>query len=647
MASRIVYQQSRMPKGNFREKLANELLENVQWYKDARREREYIVKQCDEAYLCHRYIPDTGAIQLIEDGEFGETDLFDNTNVLSIRLALATMPRNEPWLTVSSREGEADSLIQSLQDHQVFLHKKARTRRNMQRVWKQAIVRGRTGIHWEWQEEIVWRRLDDVANSKEVKKFLKKQGMSEKQSHMFTRGRYPHVVNSGPVLQPVDWWDLWTHPSSDLVNQRRPGKIIRRFFTLDRLMNEVDEITDKPIYDMPDKFEATDLEDLFARNDRAGSRAATERMTGTRSNTSQRLVPVYIIYMPKLNFLYEGKKYNFYDTYFYLALDANEKPYIVRMEENASDLGHSQILVDDWIDWFTPNGAGGISGIEKLLSKYNQKNLLQLLTITAAVHSIFPAQLVRTGAFREDSEVSFLPGALLEVDGSVGSLAEVMRPVPTPERGVVLGEQTLRFYADDMRASSGVEGLVTDSASRTLSKPKTATEVNRDVTSGSFFLDNQSENASDMLTDLCQAIFETSQQRLKPAEGAIEYERYLGDRVQQGSIGVDDFRVRRSIQVLGLTGQLNREQDLQNLLKAFEVTGQMPNDPHITPARLQIAIKLMRKLGVQVPEEMEMSAAELIATRPDVQLAAIEQAMQNPEIMQMLGQGEPINANVA
>jgi hypothetical protein len=221
--------------------------------------------------------------------------------------------------------------------------------------------------------------------------------------------------------------------------------------------------------------------------------------------------------------------------------------------------------------------------------------------------------------------------------------------LPVPERGAALGEQFLRFLADDMRANSGVDGLVADSASRTLSKPKTATEISRDSAGGSYFMDNQAENCTDLLNEYVQAVFEESQARLQPnTQGMMEYERYVGNRIYEGTLPADIFRLKRSILVAGAASEAIRLGEQDNLLKAFEITGMM-QEPAMMALRLKIAIKLCRKLGVDVPEELDMSTDELLAANPQVEAMAVnnfvDRAAQDPNVIQLFQQGGQLNAD--
>ena len=639
MTTKYVFQQSQIPKldSPFGQRMANDLWNKFLWFSDSRRDQEEIVRECDEAYLCHRYVPDTGAIELIEDGEFGESDLHDISNLISIRLALAQMPRNEDWLTVSSQEGEADDKVQAIAAQQMFLHRKARSRRQMQRIYKQEIVRGSTYGFYDWEDHYRYRRATPAENAREITKFLRSQGMRPEDARKFTVARGKELTFSGPVLTPVDFYDVWVNPRTDIIVSRTPAYILRRFKFVSELKDQVDE-NDKPVYKNLKDLEPYTLEEIETSTELGGGRIGSVRLFGQGRRAHQshvKMVPVYMFYLP----YYEFEGYKFYDTYFHLAISRKgPRARLILIEENQNDLGLNHLLMDHYIDFYTQTPYG-ISGIQYQVPKLRQKDFLQLLTVTGAAHSIFGPSLVYEAAFRDEDEISYRAGDFNYVlENPLG--LDVIKPIEMPQRGVQLGEQALRFWAEEIKAGSGVEGLSTDSGARTLSKPKTATEVSRDVSSGSFFLDNQAENGLDLLTEYVQGVWLLTQKNIKPSAenpNVIEYQKYLGDKVIDSFLSIQDLNVKRSVQVTGISGKLKGQQDVDNMLKLFEVAGQVP-DPRMTPIKMFLAQRMSQKLDVKIPEEFMASPEELVATNPEVQMLALQNALQNPEIMQQVAQ---------
>lgn len=635
---------------DYMKRFAKHLWDWVQYCQDARRPREQVIRECDEAYLCVNYVPDTGGIALLETGEFGDTDIFDNVRMKSARTAVTLMPRGERWIVAAGWDNENPDVIRGIEEHQTWRHHVNRTRRQLQRHFAQKEVRGRSGIWWEWDETIIWKRLASKDQEKALTWFTRKMGLSPAAAKKLGSGRFPYQKSAGPIIQPIDWYDLWLDPLADLVVNRNPAKIIRRFYTVEKLKSLVDPVTEEKLFTIPDGFEATDVNEIISDREQSGDRQATSRLLGYHlpiagEHFQRSLVPVYIVYMPYIEF--DGD--HFYDTFFYLAKSGNgDTPLLIRVEENPSDLGHNHILIDDHIDWFTPTAGGGISSVEKLIAHYRHKCLIKLLTITGAAHSVFPPYLSRSGAFRDASQINFLPGGLTLTDFE-GPLADTIVPMPTPLQGVQLGEQLLRFMADEIRATSGVDGLITDNASRSLSKGKTATQVRHEESSGSLLLDNQAENDIELLNDLINATWEAEQAMLMPnatvnggAEGAMQYEKFLGDQVRMGLVSEADFRKPRGLHVFGQTGSFSKRQRLNDILQGLDVAGLVSQTlgPQIAPFVYKGFLAAWQMLGIGMPDGVTGTPEEIIAANPAVQQTVIEQTLQaNPEIAQILQQG--------
>src|SRR6267142_1043377 len=228
---KLIYNQSDLPPydSDYMQRLAYHLLQQKLYWHDARRPLEIKWRECDEAYLCYRRLPDTGGMDWVDDSEFGETDVFDNVNLLSLRMSLALMPRDYRWLTVSSRADEAQEMIQSIQDQQIYMHRKAKTRRSFSKVIKQNIVRGTTALIYSWRENTRYRRLTTPETKEQLGKQLIAMGAERKDINKILRARIPEVTYSGPQMRPLDVFDLWIDPHLDLTNTAYPATIVQSF----------------------------------------------------------------------------------------------------------------------------------------------------------------------------------------------------------------------------------------------------------------------------------------------------------------------------------------------------------------------------------------------------------------------------------
>lgn len=585
----------------------------TQWLMDARRPRESVIRDCDGAFLAENYIPDTGgAIQLIETGEYGDTDVFDNVRLKAIRTAITLMPRQDRWIVASSNEGETAEDVHAMEDYHVYLHSKARTRRQLQRHYCQKEVRGRSGIYWEWDEQVVWKRYTDRSqNRAQLAKWMVKAGLSAEQARQLNRGKYPVTTYSGPVITPIDWYDLWVDPLADLVTNRVPSKILRRFYTVAKLKAIKDPLTNEDLFKLPDGFEATPVSEILGDRDFGSERQASAELLGQnlpvagQGEYEQRLVPVYIIYMPYI----EYKQEEFWDTYFYLAIDhKGQNPVVCRIEENPNDAGHSHILIDDHIDWFTPTAGGGIGSVEKQLGIYWMKCFMRGLVMTGAAHSVIPSFMGDINAWRDVAEISFLPGDINHLDLDGKSLENVLKAITLSNpQAVAMGEQLMRFGSEEMRATSGVDGLVQDNAARTMNSRKTATEIQRDTSSGSLVLDNQAENDVVLLNDLIAGIAEIAKDRVEPVDGMVEYERFLSGQIAKQKIPTEVFQAARSFHIFAQTGQFSKQARLDSVIQGLEVAGQVSQTlgPMIQPFVMEGFTTLWRELGISMPQALQ------------------------------------------
>jgi hypothetical protein len=425
-------------------------------------------------------------------------------------------------------------------------------------------------------------------------------------------------------------YDLFLDPEADIVLDRKSGNIVQTYRRLSDLQSEYDGNT--PVYDQKVLKDVTPwrAEDLYHKEADGQKRLQSLNTMGVYpQNALDRgtlLVPVYVFYCPFLEF--EGKK--FYDTYFHIAIShTGNTPMVVRVEENPSDQGHSFLLTDNYIDWFT-NVAYGISGIEKQLSAYKQLGVVEAILLQAMVAAQYPALMIQDGILKENEGLNTAPGALNQI--AMGALGEnFIREIPTPANGVQLGLQDNRWYKQKVGEGFGNLGAENNDPTRSMSSRETATSVNYRATTGSRSVDDQAEKFGDTLQELCQGVFDMSRQMLMPdSNKQINYSRITGQprQVLRESINYTDFMKEREVQVLGLHGVVNRSQEIQELRDALEVVGMaaqaLPNAPVLTQA---IALQLIQKLQVEIPPGAEQTPQQLAAADPRVQMDALQQVL--------------------
>lgn len=235
-----------------------------------------------------------------------------------------------------------------------------------------------------------------------------------------------------------------------------------------------------------------------------------------------------------------------------------------------------------------------------------------------------------------------MPGGINEIDGMM-DVTKVMAPVPTPDKGLQLAWADMKFWGDELRSKMGIDGLQAESATRSVTKNKTATEVNRDTSSGNLFLDEMSAKWSDSLTEFFQGSFQVMQERVIPnEEGYLDYQRNLTGRIVQDKLSVADFQKPRSITIGFLQGIFDKGQRLQGITQALDMVARaapfMPNAGGVINSLVTEALRLM---NVPVDPKAFMSQEQLAASNPQVQIMALQNALQQIGTSTQAGQMIP------
>jgi hypothetical protein len=637
---RIIYKIKEVPDftSQSMQSLARRLWETKAYYEWARRPLIEIWRQCDDAYLCYRQLPHNEGMQWTDKSDFGETDIFDGVNMLATRLSLAMMPKDDSWLTVISRQNDDPSVVSAIQAQQIWMHDRAHTRRMVARHLKQLMVRGTSALYVTWEHRERQRKLSTPEGRRRLKKLLRAGEISEKDIKKIDDVYIPVTDYVGPKIRVLDALDLYLDPSHDLTVDRKVASIVATYRRLEELKLETDR-AGKPLYENLETIEPFTPTEIYMKDIEGSNRIRDLNTMGVfpqnQGYRSDGYVPVYIFYMPY--FEHEGEK--FFDTYFHLAESRQGKTgQLIRIEQNPSEEGHQFLIKDTMVDWFG-NTAYGISLVEKLLAKHNQKNVIAAITLEAALTSVFPAYNVLTGVLRDDNGVSFSPGALNEVTQNALGLGFIA-PMPVPQQGVQIGMQELRWWGEQIASGFGEWGANSSNPSRSLSTRKTATETNIEATSGSIAIDELVEKFSVSLQELAQLSFDLARQELEPdQDNKINYTQIKGaGSAQQGSIDWDQFVMPRDIMVSGAQGQFNRAQEIQNMtefLKGLaQIAALVPNAPQLAQP---VILKLANKLNIEVSDDAKLPPDVLAAQNPQVQQAVLKQfAEKNPQVMAIL-----------
>jgi hypothetical protein len=608
------------------------------YWKNSRRSLERQWLENDRGYLCVRRLPMMEGMDYVDASPYGEDDIFNGVNNLSLRLSLASMPKDESWLTVVGRSGEPPQLVNAVQAQQLWMHRKAGTRKVFSKHYKQLIVRGTSYLYMRWHKEMKYRRLGTLQGRKRLRKHFKALGQDQSVIKQINSVRVPTVEFEGPVVRVLDSYDVWMDPEADLLCDRRPGMIIVTAYQPSDLEAATDDFGEK----MFENYK--DISPMKASDFYWGTAEGTRRLQslnnmGVRpqqhTTASADIVPVYTFY----KHYFKWNDMEFHDTYFHVAQSTDGKHRVIRVEENPSDEGHRLILQDTFIKFFT-NVAYGLSGVEKLLSAWHQKNFLAAIMLNAAAATAFPAQLIASGVFKDDQPF-MTPGALNEVAMSALQAGDVVKPMPVPERGLQLSFENMEYYKRKIGGGFEVTGAYGNGSQQ--GNRETATSVNFRATNQGLAVDELTEEFGDTLQSMCQWSYDMNQQTAVPEEagrgrdGVVRFGRIVGNSVQPGELKFDEWLQPRSIEVLGLHGVANKQQAIMNKNEALKAIGQtsqyLPNAPALTA---KVVRSLFTDLNIETDDQDWLSPAEIAMQDPAAQALALESGLHNQELVNMV-----------
>jgi hypothetical protein len=623
----------------YMQSLAQRLYQTKTYYEWARRPLLEYWRECDDAYLCYRQLPHNAGMQWTDKSDFGATDVFDGVNMLATRLSLAMMPKDGSWLTVVSRQDDDAKVVEAIQAQQLWMHTRAHSRRMIARHLKQLMVRGTSAMFVDWENRTRRRKISTPQGRRRLKQLMRAGKAPQEAVDLIDDFYIEEAEYIGPRVRVIDALDLYLDPAHDLTVDRRSAYIISTYRRLEELKREVDR-EGKALYSNLEGLTPWTPTEIYMKDIEGSSRVRNLNTMGvfpqSQPYKNEGYVPVDICYMP----YYEHNGEKFFDTYFHIAQSRQAAiSRIIRIEQNPSVDGHQFIIKDTMVDWFG-NTAYGIGLVEKLLAKYNQKNILEAITLEAALTSVFPAYNVLAGVLRDDTGVSFSPGDINEVAQNPLGLGYIA-PMPVPQQGVTIGLQELRWWGEAIASGFGEWGGQSDNPTRSLQTRETATAANIKATTGSLAIDELVEKFSVSLEEFAQLCYDLSRQELEPENGQVRFPQMAGPgQAKQGEISWDQFNVPRDIMVTGLHGSYNKSEQIQVMTEFLKGLAQVAN---ILPAAPQYASsiveRLAAKLDIPVPEQARTDPNQLAAMNPQVKQAVIQQlAQQFPQLVPIVQQ---------
>lgn len=620
---------------------AQELYNQFKYYEEASLDlRTNIWPACARAYFCRRTLPDNEGMDWANGSDLGETDIWDSVNYAGDALSLALFPRDQSYLELLSQYEEDQGLLNDIRDLLMMYHRQADTRGQYARHIKQMLIYGTSAIRW------TWRTIEDHKQfpPAETLRRLLEEGVEldpyEDITKTYKKYKFPVKTFNGPVIQPVDMYDLFLDPAADLSNEHKASIIQRLYLTPEELEAAEDENGEKR-YDNIKGIEPMSLEQIYGQE---AERLELVNELGLNpvasGNSGKKLIPVYVFHQPVRKFDSDSAK--FVDTYFYLALSNSTDQFrIIRVEDNPNAqlggqrTGSRGLYIDSYVDWLS--GAYGIGAVEKSLSAYEQKNVVAALSLNAQLASVFPAYTVIGGVLQDDNKLKMAPGSINVINYKPAIGTNFIAPVPAPIGTVQLGMQSEQWYGQKIVGQFQAYGAMAQDPTKSIKTAKTATEINTQSSTGSVMRDNLLEKITTRSVEpLFQDVYEAA--RLWVDE-INTFEKSADGDGRLGTVNKMDLDKDRRVICTGFHGQMNKAKEIEELQNALQImtTGNaLEQLPTLRPVLQDLVFKLLGRLGVKNLEQYKQDPMTLIMNDPNIQ-AMIEQEIQN-RIAQLTGQ---------
>ena len=637
---KYVYRTSEIPpmQGEFMTSLAKRLYRMFEYWQWSRTDLVDQWMESIEAYNAIRRLPEIETMQYVSQGDRGEPSVFFGVERLARQLSLAVLTKDESWLTVVARKTEDPAVTNAVRAQQAWMHRKADTRRTFARHLKQMIVMGTSHILLNWEPTYLLKRIGTGTSRRKMSKFLKAAGRPDA-SKMVGQARIQELKFNGPKLRVLDNFDVLVDPEVDLTCDSSPGVCVQQYMRIEELQAAEYDDGEK-VFKNLDDLSTLRSDELYYSSLEGQARDTAKAQQGivSRSDYSDvmaQFVHVLVFNLPIL--VHQGEQ--FVDYYFYVAVDKNKNARMIRVEENPSDAGHRLIVTDHYIDYWAPS-AYGISGVNKVVGWLDTKNFIEAAKVNAIAASIWPSVVTAAGAFKDLPD--WTPGAVNEL-ATIALSDSVIKPMPVPERGVQIGTMTEEYY--EQKINSSFESIGATQQNQQQVDRETAASVNYRASSQGVLIDDQAEKFGNSLQTICQWALDMSIQTAIPmskdeqGDDVVTYSSIQGGNAQRQEIKIGQFKEPRDIEVLGLHGAVNKAQGVQEKSKGMDSLSRLgqflPNAPAIAN---ELTKSYFNDLNIETKPESWLTPQQLAAQDPQVQMMALQAALQNPAmLMQVLG----------
>lgn len=640
LADMTMVEESTLPKltDSKMDDYAKELADEFRAYRQSRLLLETeIWPSCDKSFMCIRDdMPWLPTMKLIDDYVLGESDIRDALKTMRNRLLNGLVPTDESFLEVASLDEEDDeSQLRKAKEFLIYLTDKAKLRKCMQTFLDQWLCRGISAIAVRWEQRYKVQRA-----KRGLIKGLK--GVAQDSGVDLPDGpvRYSKLVYNAPRVSTVDMYRLWFDPIADLGVDSETAYIYLTFKTMSDLKNARDPNDPaKKLYDQDvlEGVEEWEYQDYYKDN---GAACESTKLMGVDPTISDlgKFVPVYLFYKQVREFE-DGEC--FVDKFFYVARSKNNDGWkIIRVEDNPYDSGVCPFYVatcDQWLN--VPYGTGLA---EKSLTAWRAKNILAAIGLNMAVLQSAPPMYFASGVLKDERKPKIMPGGFQEIIMRPNIGMEWIAPFPFNPNNVEIGMQNQKFESEKILAQTGASttGLVTD-PSKSTSKSKTATEVQQESVDGTqieqVYVD---QLAGEIVEPVVQAMYDLSREFYTSDQKYIQSNQSGGTPSTQ-TITRDELDKEREVKAVGRRGVAMKGQqmaNLTNILKIISSPQAVQAIPNLPIMAQDVLVKLISMLGLPMKEEYMASPEEIFAKEPQVMEAAIQNALQDPQKRQEIGQ---------
>lgn len=615
-------------------KPALELADQLKYFDDSSMDlRRNIWPQCARAYLCRRDLPTFESMKLIDESPLGETDIWDSINFLTDAIMSAQMPRDQSYLELIAANGEDQGVLNNVRDLLMSVHRKADTRSQYSKHVKQTLVYGTSALWWRWSKIERQVKKSPAQAMLKLRQDPAFKDMDIEQLRQYAKkALFKETAFNGPIIRPIDMYDFWMDPTSDMSRQHDYPIITRFYMTPDELENAVDEYGEK-------RFENTDgvavksLDEIFNGQE---ERQLIMNELGispiAQASSRVKLVPVYCFHAPLRKFESDPSN-TFVDTFFYIAESSNGSGWqMLRVEDSSYPNGSRGIYVDTYVDWTT--GGYGIGAVEKSINAWEYKNLMAAVGLQAQVMSVAPMYSVMANQLVDESRLKLGPGSVTFIK-STGAGHGFMQAIQAPIDKVQIGQSTEQWYGQKILGQMQAYGAIMQDPTKSIKSSKTATQINTESTSGSVVRDNFLEKmVLRSLEPLMQDVYDAA--RIWMADDIIQFERSADGQYGLGQVTPEELDQDRKVLVTGYHGMVNKAREMEEAQQALQVltTGNaLEQMPQLKPVLQELILKILGKLGIKNIDRYKQDPIQLLLSDPQIQ----QKIMQDPTMQAMLG----------